>query len=48
MRTILHVERRRAPRRSLALVPRDARRTRRPRRLGLHTRCAYLPAVSYR
>jgi hypothetical protein len=48
MRAILHVERRRAPRKSLAVVPRDSRRTRRPRRLGLHTPCGYLPALSYR
>ena len=47
MRTILHVERRRAPRRAPAVAPRDSRRARQTRRHGLRGRCAYLPSVCY-
>ena len=45
MRTILHVERRRAQRKAPTGAPRDLRRARHPRRHCLGKPCGYLPTV---
>jgi hypothetical protein len=45
MRTILHAQRRRPPRKSLPVAPRDSRRARFPARHGMRTPCGYLPSL---
>ena len=45
MRTILHLERRRAPRKAAPVAPRDSRRVRHLRRHSLRAPCGYLPSL---